>query len=161
MVPTVVCVLALFAKIITGQCIGAGYYGNNVISSAAEAAYANNLAQAGVIVPEIGTAFNGGGFQVTSYSPIAPTGITVRADNLVIEGSLAVSGQMPFLGVVAVEGPLPAVGQGSVAYGCGNGNVGIVSEGVENIVPEYASGRGLAAALNGVGCANGGYGPTY
>lgn len=146
---------------ITGQCIGPRYYGNNIISSAAEAAYANNLAQAAGIVPEFGTTFNGGGFEVTSYSPIAPTGITVRADNLVIEGSLAVSGQMPFLGVVAVEGPLPAVGQGSVAYGCGNGNVGITSEGVENIAQEYANGRGLAAALNGVGCANSGYGPIY
>ncbi|CAH4032635.1 uncharacterized protein LOC123715146 [Pieris brassicae] len=75
-------------------------------------------------------ASNGGGLRVMSSSPIAPTGITVQSDNIAIEGPLAVSGQLPFLGVVALEGPLPASGQGAVAYGCGNGNVGIVSEGV-------------------------------
>lgn len=111
-------------------------------------------------MPEITTTFNGGGFQVTSYSAIAPTGITVHSDDLLIEGSLAVSGQMPFLGVVAVEGPLAAIGQGAVAYECGNGNVGIVSEGIEGVAPEYAS-LGIANGLNGLGCANSGYAPRY
>ena len=111
-------------------------------------------------MPEITTTFNGGGFQVTSYSAIAPTGITVHSDDLLIEGLLAVSGQMPFLGVVAVEGPLAAIGQGAVAYECGNGNVGIVSEGLEGVAPEYAS-LGIANGLNGLGCANSGYAPRY
>lgn len=46
------------------------------------------------------------------------------------EGSLAVTGALPFLGAVALEGPLPTLGAGDVKYGCGNGNVEILSEDV-------------------------------
>ncbi|XP_038217577.1 chorion class CB protein M5H4-like [Zerene cesonia] len=77
--------------------------------------------------PETGV-FNGGGLMVTSSSPIAPSGVTVQSENLLVEGPLAVTGQLPFLGVVSVEGPLSATGEGAVSYGCGNGNVGIVGE---------------------------------
>lgn len=46
------------------------------------------------------------------------------------EGNLAVTGALPFLGAVALEGPLPTLGAGDVKYGCGNGNVEILSEDV-------------------------------
>ncbi|XP_028028843.1 chorion class CB protein M5H4-like [Bombyx mandarina] len=69
----------------------------------------------------------GGGFTVTSTSPIAPTGITVTSENA-IEGSLAVIGQLPFLGTVVTEGTFPSNGRGLVSYGCGDGAIGIVSE---------------------------------
>lgn len=101
---------------------------------------------------------SGGGFRVTSSSPIAASGITVQSDNLLIEGPLAVSGQMPFTGVVAVEGPLPAIGQGSVGYSCGNGNVGIVSEGLE---PGYNNGLGADGGLVAPGYGNKGYSALY
>ncbi|XP_045457778.1 chorion class B protein M3A5-like [Melitaea cinxia] len=109
---------------------------------------------------------SGGGFRVTSSSPIAARGVTVHSENLVVEGPLAVSGQLPFLGVVALEGPLPAVGQGAVAYGCGNGNIAITNEGVEPaVVPGYANGypAGMGpAALNYNGLPGTlGYGPIY
>ncbi|XP_050359090.1 chorion class B protein PC10-like [Nymphalis io] len=82
-------------------------------------------------------ASNGNGLRVRSGSPIPPSGVSVESDNMLIEGPLAVSGQLPFLGVVALEGPLPAAGAGAVAYGCGNGNVGIVNENVAPVAPAY------------------------
>ncbi|XP_045782627.1 chorion class B protein M2410-like [Maniola jurtina] len=96
-------------------------------------------------IPENAAIFNGGGFQVASYSSVGPTGLKVQSDNLAVEGPLSVSGKLPFLGVVTVEGPLPAIGQGAVAYECGNGNVGIVSEGV------LGDGLGVSAGLTGLG----------
>ncbi|XP_023951035.2 chorion class B protein M2807-like [Bicyclus anynana] len=96
-------------------------------------------------IPENAAVFNGGGFKVTSYSAAGPTGLKVHSDNLAVEGPLAVTGKLPFLGVVTVEGPLPATGQGAVAYECGNGNVGIVSEGA------LGDGLGVSAGLTGLG----------
>lgn len=76
---------------------------------------------------------HGGGFTVTSASPIAPNGVTIVSDNLIAEGALSVVGQLPVLGTAALEGPLPAAGQGAVEYGCGDGEVIILSE---NISPD-------------------------
>lgn len=83
------------------------------------------------------SASRGCSLKARSSSLIAPKGVTVATDNMAIEGPLAISGQLPFLGVVSLDGPLPAAGEGAVAYGCGNGNVAIVSEGVEAVVPSY------------------------
>ncbi|XP_053604056.1 autotransporter adhesin BpaC-like [Plodia interpunctella] len=69
----------------------------------------------------------GGVLPVTSYSPIAPAGLTVLSDN-VIEGTLFVSGDLPFLSAVAFEGGLATAGSGAASCGCGDGSVGIVSE---------------------------------
>lgn len=67
---------------------------------------------------------------VTSISPISPSGLSVYVDNLILEGQMAVSGQLPFLGTIALDGSLPTSGQGVATCGCGNGQVGMVSEGV-------------------------------
>ncbi|XP_053621420.1 uncharacterized protein LOC128681502 [Plodia interpunctella] len=74
------------------------------------------------------SASNGGVFSVTSVSPIVPSGLSVFSDNLLIEGPLTVTGQLPFLSAVAVEGALPSSGQGVAGCGCGDGNIGIVNE---------------------------------
>ncbi|VVC91445.1 unnamed protein product [Leptidea sinapis] len=99
-------------------------------------------------------ASNGCGLRVSSSSPISPNGVKVQSDNMAIEGPLAISGQLPFLGVVGLEGPLPAAGQGAVAYGVGNGNIGMVSEGGEGIANNVASSLGnpgiYGAGLNGL-----------
>ncbi|CAH2056315.1 unnamed protein product, partial [Iphiclides podalirius] len=123
----------------------------NNIAAANNIATANNLAVASTLAaaeavtpcaanvlgyePKLGglrigdiAASNSRGFQVTSSSPGAPHGLSVLSDNMVVEGPLTVAGQLPFLGSVALEGPLAATGQGAVSYGCGNGNVGIVNE---------------------------------
>ncbi|KAH9645983.1 hypothetical protein HF086_014188 [Spodoptera exigua] len=99
---------------------------------------------------------NGGGFAVSSFSPIAPTGITVISENA-IEGALAVNGELPFLGAVAVEGALPSAGAGGINYGCGSGAVGIVSEGVAPVAP--AGPYGVAPGSRAYGPSLPGYGP--
>ena len=91
-------------------------------------------------------ASNGGGLPTSSSSPLAPNGLSVISENA-IEGSLAVSGALPFLGTVALEGILPTAGSGGVTYGCGNGNVGIISEDIS----AAGSGYGVAALEYGAG----------
>lgn len=96
----------------------------------AEMTYAGTGLNYGLTLADL-AASRGGGLRIRSSSAIEPRGVSVQTDSMLIEGPLAVSGQIPFLGVVAVEGPLPASGTGAVAYECGNGNVGIISEGIE------------------------------
>ncbi|XP_072937414.1 chorion class CB protein M5H4-like [Epargyreus clarus] len=172
-----VCASAFFVQSISGQCIGGpynpGYIGNGLAAPGlvAEAALANGLGYGAPFAPGVGCgpfpaipAASGGGFHVTSSSPIAPSGVSVQTDSMAIEGPLAVSGQLPFLGVVALEGPLPIAGQGVVSYGCGNGNIGIVNEvgpapgpvGYPN--PEFGYGYGYNGYPNALGC---GCGPYY
>ncbi|KAG6447183.1 chorion class CB protein PC404 [Manduca sexta] len=80
------------------------------------------------LTPATGLAASyGGGLAVTSASPIAPTGLSVTSENA-IEGTLAVVGQLPFLGAVATDGAFATVGAGAVSYGCGDGAIGIVAE---------------------------------
>ncbi|CAH2084031.1 unnamed protein product [Euphydryas editha] len=72
-------------------------------------------------------ASNGIKFAVTSYSPITPFGVSIFSEN-VYEGPLAITGAVPFLGAVTLEGALPTIGGGAVNYGCGDGDVSIISE---------------------------------
>ncbi|CAG5054977.1 unnamed protein product [Parnassius apollo] len=72
---------------------------------------------------------DGGGFTVISSSPTAPYGVSVASNNE-ISGILSVISQLPFLGtaLLTVDGVLPTAGAGYVRYGCGYGDVGIVSK---------------------------------
>ncbi|CAH2084051.1 unnamed protein product [Euphydryas editha] len=72
-------------------------------------------------------ASSGGGLEVSSTSAISPNGLSVQSENA-IEGNLVVTGALPFLGAVALEGVLPTAGTGAVNYGCGNGEVAILAE---------------------------------
>ncbi|CAH2083977.1 unnamed protein product [Euphydryas editha] len=85
-------------------------------------------------------ASNGRGLRIKSGSLIPPSGVSVETDSMIIEGPLAITGQLPFLGVVALEGPLPAAGAGTVAYSCGNGNIGIANEEVTPVAPAFPNG---------------------
>ncbi|CAG4957832.1 unnamed protein product [Parnassius apollo] len=100
---------------------------------------------------------NGGGFIVTSSSPISPIGVSVISDNE-YAGPLAVGGQLPFLGTVGLEGTITSTGSGAVSYSCGNGNVGIVSENILPSAAEIGYGNGLAP---GFGFGPGFGGPSY
>ncbi|CAD0206759.1 unnamed protein product [Chrysodeixis includens] len=134
----VLCASACLVKMFAAQCIGAnnigladelamvnsGLYGAGLGYGANLAYGGNNAGYFANIAPT-----SGGGFAVTSSSPIAPTGIQVFSENA-IEGSIAINGQLPFLGAIAVEGALPTAGAGAINYGCGSGAVGIVNEGV-------------------------------
>ncbi|KAG6447202.1 chorion class CB protein PC404 [Manduca sexta] len=96
-------------------------------------------------------ASSGGGFSVTSASPIAPTGLSILSENLAIDGGLAVGGQLPFLGTVALAGDFPTVGAGAVSYGCGDGAIGIIAESpIGPLGPVGAPGLGYRS-----GCGNG------
>ncbi|CAH0716993.1 unnamed protein product, partial [Brenthis ino] len=111
--------------------------GANAMSYAPDAALIGiNGLSYGLTLAEL-SASRGCSLKARSSSLIAPNGVTVETDKMAIEGPLAVSGQLPFLGVVSLEGQLPAAGEGAVTYSCGNGDVGIVSEGVEAVVPSY------------------------
>lgn len=74
----------------------------------------------------------GGGLGVATGSAVPPTGLNVASENI-YEGTLAVGGNLPFLGTVAMEGVFPSAGAGAVAYNCGNGAVGITAEGIDGI----------------------------
>ncbi|XP_022115615.2 chorion class B protein PC10-like [Pieris rapae] len=97
----------------------------------------------GGLMPATVAASNGGGFAVTSSSPISPNGVSLISENA-IEGPLLVSGEIPFLGAVALEGTLPTAGSGGVAYGSGNGNVAILNEDL-NAYGAYGYAQGIPA----------------
>lgn len=110
---------------------------------------------------------SGGGFPVSSASPIPPVGVSVLSENE-IGGILAVGGELPFLGTVGLEGALPTAGAGAVSYGCGNGAVGMISEDIAAPAWGYPAAAGLgygpglgAGWAYGPGLADGfGYGPA-
>ncbi|CAH0717156.1 unnamed protein product, partial [Brenthis ino] len=191
------CAQALLVKCISSQYIGAAYNpaanalaweASSAAPCACAAAWNAGPYAAGLAAPWAGpmaaspwatgyspaslAASNGGGLAITSASQIAPTGVSMTSDN-VYEGPLAVSGSIPFLGAVALEGALPTAGAGAVTYGCGNGNVAMLSEdiapaGYNTLAGAYGYGPGVAAELGygygsplsyEAGIAGPGYGP--
>ncbi|KAJ0170251.1 hypothetical protein K1T71_014179 [Dendrolimus kikuchii] len=123
------CASVLMAQSAVGQCwerglaapcggIGYGGYG----AYGAGCGYGADIAAASSL-----NAAWGGGLGVASGSAMGPTGLNVASEN-VYEGPLAVAGNLPFLGTVAVEGVFPTAGAGAVSYACGDGAVGITAE---------------------------------
>ncbi|XP_072938883.1 uncharacterized protein [Epargyreus clarus] len=109
----VFCVQICLIKTVVSQCFGAN-----------PAAIAESLGLLGAA-----SAGPAGGPLLLQNYPMPTTGLSIVSDDLIIDGLVSVSGRLPFLGTVALEGVLPTAGQGSVMYGCGNGEVGIVGEG--------------------------------
>ncbi|CAH2084044.1 unnamed protein product [Euphydryas editha] len=164
------CAQALLIQSISSQCLRSAYntyadgmtWGSNALAfdgavgpyaSYAAAPFAAPCASewAGYAAAPFATS-NGGSFLVSSTSPNAPTGVALTSENA-YEGALAVSGAMPFLGAVALEGPVPTAGMGGVTYSCGNGNVAILNEDVSQ-----AGYNGFAAPYGQYGAAEFGYG---
>ncbi|XP_048001846.1 chorion class B protein M2410-like [Leguminivora glycinivorella] len=56
---------------------------------------------------------------ITCTCPIAPSGLSLTSD-LGMQGELDVTGSMPFLTAVQMQGTLPSTGRATVEYGCGN-----------------------------------------
>ncbi|XP_045457501.1 chorion class B protein M3A5-like, partial [Melitaea cinxia] len=83
-----------------------------------------------------------------------PAGVSVLSENA-IEGPLAVTGALPFLGTVALEGAVPTAGSGAINYGCGNGAVAILAE---DLAPAGIAGP-LGYGIGARGAEGFGYGP--
>ncbi|KAJ0170256.1 hypothetical protein K1T71_014184 [Dendrolimus kikuchii] len=136
------CASVLLVQTAVGQCYGRGlaapcglgYGGLGYGGLGAYGGYAGGCGYGGYGIGDyagIGAlnAAYGGGLGVATGSAMGPTGLNVASEN-VYEGALAVGGNLPFLGTVAVEGAFPTVGAGAVSYGCGDGALGITGEGV-------------------------------
>ncbi|XP_068622221.1 chorion class B protein Ld10-like [Battus philenor] len=118
------CAQAFLVQSISAYCggLGAGLaYEAPLMAAAPWAGYGAGCGLAAVPTS------SGGGFAVSSASPIPPVGLSVLSENE-IGGILAVGGELPFLGTVGLEGALPTAGAGAVSYGCGDGAVGMISE---------------------------------
>ncbi|KAJ0170268.1 hypothetical protein K1T71_014196 [Dendrolimus kikuchii] len=155
-----ICNALLFVQIATSQCINdipfglfdpimgipdfGANWGNGLYGPSPS--YGYNMGYGSGCAPTS----SGGGFSVTSSSPIAPTGLTVSSENA-IEGALAVAGNLPFLGTVALDGAFPSAGIGAVSYGCGNGDIGIISEGPVGVNGPIAPGYGPMGPIGPVG----------
>ncbi|XP_034838400.1 chorion class B protein PC10-like [Maniola hyperantus] len=154
------CTQALLAQCISSQCIGAGYgIAEGLARGPWNAPYLAEVPFTASWAPgpcaatpfataEWATGFApatsyGGGFPIRSASPISVTGVSMTSEN-VYEGPLAVTGAVPFLGAIALEGALPTVGAGTITYGCGNGNVAMLSE-------DFAGPYGFGAGAAGLG----------
>ncbi|XP_041983074.1 uncharacterized protein LOC121736080 [Aricia agestis] len=136
----------IFLQMISAQCIGAAYdagWNSRRAAPLAGPALASPLAAVDYpgYSPYTLAASNGGGFAVSSASPIAPTGVVVQSENI-YDGPVYVAGHLPFLSVIALEGPLPSLGAGVVSYGCGDGNVAILSEEIAPASPVGPCGYG-------------------
>ncbi|XP_059062439.1 chorion class B protein Ld10-like [Achroia grisella] len=133
---------------------GLGLANTGVISSG----LANSAVIGNTLLPAPTTAFlditsfsTGDVLPINSFSPIAPTGLTVVSQNT-IEGPLAVVGQLPFLSAVAFEGALASEGAGAAGCGCGTaGNIGIIKESFAPIAAPALGGIGIGAAGLGLG----------
>ncbi|XP_073964850.1 chorion class B protein PC10-like [Choristoneura fumiferana] len=100
------------------------------------------------------TATTGGPLTVTCYGPLSTDGVSVLAE-LGMEGQVQVTGSMPFLSAVSLEGILPTSGSASVDYGCGNGDIVIVQESGNPSGNNAVSTSGLTLAqLGGCRCRN-------
>ncbi|RVE44740.1 hypothetical protein evm_010592 [Chilo suppressalis] len=110
--------------------IGAGLGNSGLIGARLGSA---GVANTGLSVGGLNFA-SSGPLVVTTISPIGPSGLAVASEN-VIEGALLVSGSLPFLSAVSFEGALPTAGSGVATCGCGNGAVGIISEGFPAVAP--------------------------
>ncbi|KAJ8707211.1 hypothetical protein PYW08_011345 [Mythimna loreyi] len=112
-------------------------------------AYDRMYAPAMEIIPT-----SGGGLPVSSYSAMAPAGISIASDNT-FKGTLAVDGELPFVSAVALEGAVPSGGAGAVSYSCGNGRTAMISETAAftpaaTMAPLAAYGAGAAFAPAGL-----------
>lgn len=140
---------------------------NNLLAANLAGSCANGLPGSLLPYPALEGLSYGGVFSVSSGSSNAPNGLSLVAENLALEGPVAVTGSLPFLGTVAVDGAVPSAGQGAVAYnagpgvaltsgGCGSGLAGLNNAGLGVNVGLAGLNNGLVGGLNNVGLNNGG-----
>jgi hypothetical protein len=96
-------------------------------SAAAAAAAAAAAGSAGISSIYDYDIVSSGPLLVTSSSPLYPGGLYVSSENS-LDGTVLVTGTLPFLSAVGFEGTLPTAGSGAATCGCGTGHVGILNE---------------------------------
>ncbi|XP_026332422.1 chorion class CB protein M5H4-like [Hyposmocoma kahamanoa] len=135
----ILCASILLVKIVSIQCINSAPINFN--TGCGSSFHGPNFPNSGLNGFSYSNAGNtyGGAFPISNNSPISPSGISIISENN-IEGALVVTGQLPILAAVAVDGKLPTSGSVGTTYSCGNGNVGI-----DNIGGNYG-GANLASA---------------
>lgn len=79
-----------------------------------------------------------------------PSGVTIFSEDIIIDGTVLVSGKLPFIGAVALEGIVPATGSSAVTYECGTGNIGIADPPSVpvGVMPQNMPGLGMAGSIN-------------
>ncbi|XP_075974174.1 chorion class CB protein M5H4-like [Anticarsia gemmatalis] len=127
----IICIQATLLKAVLSQCIRQPV-------PPSEGLLPSNMAYEGLAPIAPVTRIIGANLIVDTSAP-EPSGVSIFSDNLYIEGNVLVTGSLPFLGTVALEGIVPALGNSAVAYECGTGDIGMVSD-----VPNYELGLGLA-----------------
>ncbi|XP_072937418.1 chorion class B protein PC10-like [Epargyreus clarus] len=150
----ILCAQVLLIQSISAQCIGAPWAAGPC-GAPCGAWGAGPYADWALAPAASLAASNGPGVAVATASPLIPAGVSVLSENA-YAGELCVGGALPFLGTVAIEGALPTAGAGAVAYGCGNGAVGITAEDIGAVGFGYGAlgyGAGLAGPLGYAGLA--------
>lgn len=129
--------------------VGLGAAGLSGVNALGLGSFGNNLVESSSVFNSYNSLSGSGALPTSSIGPVYPAGLSVLSDNA-FESPVVVNGVLPYLSAVAVEGAYPSGGSGVAQCGCGNGNVGIVSETVRPVT-------GLAgASLSGVGLAGAG-----
>ncbi|KAJ0170269.1 hypothetical protein K1T71_014197 [Dendrolimus kikuchii] len=97
----------------------------------------------------------------TAPFSMPPTGMSIYSDDLIIEGPVLVSGRMPFLGAVTMEGAFSSAGAGAVSYGCGDSILAAECPATATLAPSFGFAPALPLGLQyggfpapGLGCAN-------
>ncbi|KAI5633178.1 chorion protein domain-containing protein [Phthorimaea operculella] len=82
--------------------------------------------------------------------PSQPIGISVSADNLIIDGCLNAVGSLPFFSSVLIDGTVPSQGQVGVNFACGDGP--FLTPAPVGLAPNYNGATGIPAInFNGLG----------
>ncbi|CAB3223968.1 unnamed protein product [Arctia plantaginis] len=136
----VFCIPAVLLKVVQTQCIGAPLI-------AGETLLPSNMA-AELMTPVFGRVV-GANIIIDTSAP-EPSGVSIFSEDVIIEGTVLVTGNLPFLGTVALEGVVPATGSSAVAYECGTGNIGIADTPPVpvSVIPPNVSSLGMAGSIN-------------
>uniref|UniRef100_A0A2A4JL74 Uncharacterized protein n=1 Tax=Heliothis virescens TaxID=7102 RepID=A0A2A4JL74_HELVI len=134
-----ICIQALLYKAVATQCLPPCAIPREPLCGGNFPAFeVQNIAGLTQVTPMYGRILGANLMVDTSapYAPIGPAGVSIFSDDLIIEGNVFVTGKLPFLGTVSLEGVLPTTGTGSVNYECGSGAIGVVNDGITGSVTE-------------------------
>ncbi|KAJ8721702.1 hypothetical protein PYW07_002477 [Mythimna separata] len=149
------CIQAVLFKSVFTQCIRPNP--RQQLCSTNSFIEGSNLASVAPLTPVYGRIIGGNLIMDTTapHAHIGPAGVMIFSDDLIIEGAVLVSGSLPFSGTVGLEGVVPSSGSGTVNYGCGTREIGIVeipnSSVTEVVIPAGDIGSSGCSKCNTLG----------